>query len=322
MRTLLLAGCVVLFGGSARAEVFPVFNAKCTYRATHIVVAATAPGGAGRFKVAESWLGDLKAGEQLTIPGLAKHAKGDMVLFLARDADPKAAELWKPVGIGKDWQVSVVWFDGEKVLAVRRDWNSPVVSEYLTANSRKEFKGVVEFYLETDRAFAAARDATDFGERAAVYTKIVNGRYDRKDEAFEELGKCGPKALPALRAYLKAPADYQHAYAVRALVAAGGKDVVPELHAMLETELAYWKETGPKLQKLWWLDDHAKNEPWKRFSLLGSLVAVYEVEPTPAYRKTLVALRDALRVMPGINNESGIENMPDRCEKALKKGDR
>jgi hypothetical protein len=260
----------------------------------------------------------------VTIPGLATDAKGDMVLFLGRDPNPKAAEPWKPVGLGTEWRVSVVWFEGEKVLAVDQPFNpGPAeVTQMRSVKSRKEFKQVIDFYLDTERAFATARAIKVPAERAAAFAKMVNGRYDRKDEAFEELGKCGPKALPALRDYLKGPPDYQHGHAVRAMVAAGGKDVVPELHAILEAELAYWKMVGPKLAKGWWLEDHTANEPWKRFRKLASLVSVYEDFPTPEYRKTVVAVRDLLRTIPAIDKDTRIGNMSDLCDGVLKKGDR
>lgn len=314
MRTSMVA-CAVLFAGSpARAEDQPEFHPACSYRATHVVVAAAEPGG--RFKVAESWKGDLKPGDTLTIPALEKDAKGDMVLFLGRDGDS-----WRPAGIGDGWLISVAWFDGEKVLAIQQgDREMAVVSEYV--NSRKEFKQIVAFYLDTERAFAAARAIEDSGERAAAFEGIVNGRYDRKDEAFEELGRCGPKALPALRAYLKGPPDYQQQYAVRAMPTAGGKDVVPELHAMLEAELSYWRKVGPTLEKSWWLADHTMNEPAMRFATLGRLVSVYEDYPTPAFRETVVAVRDLLRTIPAIDGDKRIGNMSDHCDLVLKKGDR
>jgi hypothetical protein len=325
MTCLVSAGVVGFVTASGRAEILPTFwPAGCSYKATHIVVVTTEPAGRGRFKVTESWKGDLKPGDALTIPGLAGDAKGDMALFMARDPDPKSADPWKPVSIGKEWRVSVVWFEGEKVLAVEQP-RSPGPADKMPmggVNSRKEFKQFVDYYLDTERAYSAARAIEDPGKRAAAFAKIVNGRYDRQDEAFAELGKCGPPALPALRAYLKGPADYQQAYAVRAMVAAGGKDVVPELHAMLEAELAYWKVVGPKLAKSWWLEDQATNEPWKRFGTLGSLVSVYEDHPTPAYRETVVAVRDLFRRLPVIDKDTRIGNMSDGCDRVLKKGDR
>lgn len=324
MRVLLLVGCVVLFTGpSARAESLPTFHPACSYRATHIVVVATEPGGGGRFKVAESWKGDLRPGDALTIPGLARDAKGDMVIFMARNADPKSADPWKPVGVGEEWRVSVAWFDGGKVVAVQQHLNpGPAVVSHLSfVNSRKDFKQLVAYYVDTERAFAAARAIENLGERAAAFARVVSGEYDKKDEAFVELGKCGPKALPALRAYLKRPPDYLHDDAVRAMAAAGGKDAVPELHEMLKAELAYWKAVGPKLANDWWLADPATNEPWKRFGKLGSLVSVYEDCPTPAYRETVVAVRDLLRTIPAVDKDARIGNLSDLCDRVLRKGD-
>lgn len=93
MAFLVSVGIIGFVTSSVRAECLPTFwPAGCSYRATHIVVVTVEPAGGGRFKVTESWKGDLKPGDALTIPGLARDAKGDMALFMARDPDPKSAQ--------------------------------------------------------------------------------------------------------------------------------------------------------------------------------------------------------------------------------------
>jgi hypothetical protein len=324
MRVPFLVGLVITFAGSsARAADIPLFRPTYTYWATHIVIVVTEPGG-GRFRVIESWKGDLGNGTGLTIPGLAADAKGEMVLFLSRNQDPTTADFWKPAGIGDQWRYSVVWLDGDKVSAYQRMLSTqpPELSPYVHAPTRNEFKRMIGFYLENERAFAAARALKDTDARVAAFAKIVNGFYDRKSDAFEELGKCGPKALPVLRAHLKERNDYDSAHAITAIAAAGGRDVVPELHQMLKAELEYWKQVGPTLKKYWWTENGTDNEPARRSGRLRLLIDVYASYPNPDYRATIIAVRDYLRTVPAIDQDKGTLNMSDYCDRVLKKGDR
>jgi hypothetical protein len=239
-----------------------------------------------------------------------------MILFLRRQAgwfEP----TWAPCLFG--WQTSVVWLDGDTVSAVQQ-FENPGPAEVAPlegARTSKEFRAVVDYYLGTERAFAAARATKDADKRVAAFAEIVTGEYDRKDEAFTLLGECGPKAVPVLRKVLDAKVSFDHQYAVAALARAGGPDIVPELARMIEAELVYWAETGPKLQKGWWGGD---TEPWKRHTKLFALIDTYKVHPRAALEKQLLAVRRLMRNLPVVDADSGIASLSARCD-ALLKGD-
>src|SRR4051794_15030124 len=246
---------VVWFAGpAARAESLPTFHpGTCSYRATHIVLVKTEDGGAGKFPVVESGKGGLEKDAAFPIPALAKDAKGEMVLFLRRD--PKeAANPWRPAGVFREWRTSVAWLDGDTVSAVEQLENPGPAEvqplEYI--KSRKAFREVVGYYVDTERALDAAKAETDADKRVAALAAIVTGNYDRKEEAFRLLGRCGPKAVPVLRKVLGGKPSHDHKYAVAALAAAGGRDAVPEIVKRIEAEVAWWAAAGPKLQRGWW----------------------------------------------------------------------
>ena len=79
---------VVSFAPALHAETLPEFHVgTCSYKATHIVMVKTEAAAQGKFRVVESWKGDLQKGAVLKLPALAKEGRGEMVLFL-RDGTP------------------------------------------------------------------------------------------------------------------------------------------------------------------------------------------------------------------------------------------
>jgi len=309
--------CGLLFLAAAiRAEILPTFHAGYSaHNATHIVLVKTQDGGDGTFRVVESWKGDLTADTALAIAGLAKEARGDMVLFLRRAKDQ---DDWSPAAIAKEWRTAAVWLDGDTVSAVEQEINpGPAEIQALTyIKSRKELRQIVDFYVNTDRAFDAAKAIKDPQKRVAAFAEIVNGNFDRKEEAFAELGLCGTKAVPVLRKILEGKPSHDHKCAVAAMVQAGGSEVVPELAKMIELEVTWWAENGPKLEKGWWFN--TDSEAWKRYGRLFALVDVYRNQPTTELRKQVIAVRDLMRNLPPVDADRGIASMSAHCEKVLK----
>jgi hypothetical protein len=316
MRSTLTVWGLWFIATAIRAESLPTFHpGYSSHKATHIVLVKTEEGGQGKFRVVESWKGDLKPDSTLTISGLAKEAKGDMVLFLRRD---KVGEQWKPAGIGTEWRVAVAWLDGDTVSAVEQE-NNPGPAEVQPLSyikSRKEFRQIVDYYVNTDRAFEAAKAIKDPQKRVAAFEKIINGNYDRKEEAFAELGLCGPKAVPVLRKLLEGKPTHDHKYAVAALARAGGRDIAVELAKIIESEVTWWAENGPKLEKGWWFN--TDSEAWKRHGRLFALIEVYRDRPTTEMRKQVVAVRDLMRNLPVVDTDRGIASMSAHCDKVLK----
>lgn len=300
----------------ARAETLPRFHPpSCSYEATHIVVVKTQDGGEGKFRVVEPWKGDLKADADLTIPALAKEAKGDMVLFLRRDPTD-AANPWRPASVF-GWKTSVAWLDGETVSVVQQLMN-PGPAEVLPLEDvpRKRFRGIIGYYLDTERALDAAKAEKDADKRVAALAAIVTGNYDRKEEAFNLLGQSGPKAGPVLRKVLDGKPSHDQKYAAAALAAAVGSGVAPEVAKRIEAEITWWAETGPKLERGWW--STGDSEAWKRYGTLFALVDVYRSYPTAALEKQVRAVRDLMKNLPVVDADRGIGSLSAHCDKLLR----
>jgi hypothetical protein len=310
---LLLA---LLAAPAVRADTLPSFHPSCTYKATHVIVVETQAGKDGSFRVVATWKGDLKKGDTLTIRELAKEAKGEMVLFLRRNLRAAPGEEWKPASV-YDWQTSVAWLEGDTVKAVQQREN-PGPAEVLPlegVKSREHFKDVIFYYLRTEQQFEKVKGTRDEETRVALLAEMVNGAFDRKEEAFAQLGRCGPKAVPVLRKFLKLPLNHQQKYAVTAFAAAGGKEVAGEINEMIDAEMGYWKETGPTLTKGWWFA--TDGEPWIRYGRLSALVSVYRTLPSEDLKKRVVEVRDFFSKLPSVRQDQRIGQISELCERVL-----
>jgi hypothetical protein len=315
MRRVFRLVTVMLFFccSASYAKNLPEFHTRmCTYRAKQVVVVKTVSAAEGKFRVEESWKGDLKQGGELVVPGLVKEAKGHMILFLKYDANWESAVHWHPAGF--DWHTTVVWLDEDDVAYAVEQQNNPGPAEIVRIGTRSRLKENVRYFLKTEADLAAAKGTKDVDRRVGLLAAIVNGDYDRKDEAFVELGRCGPKALPILRKFLSGPANYSQYHAVMAFAESGGKDVGAELASMLEEELAYWKKVAPTLKLGWYTgSDH---EPSQRFTKLNAFIYLYETQRIPELRKTLSVTRDLLRTFP-TSRSNQLDQMGDATAKVL-----
>jgi len=188
------------------------------------------------------------------------------------------------------------------------------VAPLTSCKTRAEFKEMIFFYLRTERQLAAAKAARNTEERVRILAAVVTGHYDRKDEACAELGRCGQAAVPALRQFIRGPLDHAQKYAIAAMADAGGDSVLPELDAMLQEELAYWKETAPTLKKGWWSAGPGSPKPWIRYGNLFALLHAFKKHPYPPARQHITAVRDFFRAQPVFEEDNRITRIPDYCD--------
>jgi hypothetical protein len=304
----LAVAIVALLAAGARAETEPTFHPAITYDASHVVLVETVSAKEAKVRVVESWKGDFAPDQVFTVPGLEKLADGRMVLFLRQ---PPLGGAWQ--GAGSDLRLSMVWVKGKTVSGVQQLRGPAEVGDL--GIDAVGFKKVVERYVRTETSFAKLKAETDVGKKVEVLAEVINGDFDKKDEAFAELGECGDKAVPVLRKFVQGPLNFQQPYAVAALARAGGKDVVPELTKMLEQELDYWKKTAPDLKKGWW--QSGQGEPWMRYGKLGALVNVYATHKDGDLRKAVEATRDLFRKLPVFEEDKGISRIADECDRVL-----
>ena len=80
--------------------------------------------------------------------------------------------------------------------------------------------------------------------------------------ALRELGKSGESAVPVIREMLSdSNFSDEESDLTKALAAAGGESVGPELDANLREQLAFWQTNGPVLSTGWWNQDENPHAP-------------------------------------------------------------
>jgi hypothetical protein len=124
------------FGGN---HFYLPFNLeRCLKGATHVVVVSEGEKIDGTVEVLESWLGGLRKGDTLQLPGLAEfaipelrkilkrrdrgptHVTGSrMVLFLRRQAEEADSSKGAWVAAGSEIGASVAWIEGGETYTVR-----------------------------------------------------------------------------------------------------------------------------------------------------------------------------------------------------------
>ena len=251
----------------------------CAWCAERIVVVSEGDKFDGVVEVLESWKGDLKKGDRLTVPELAAYAPEKMravsrhqlrpaevvppsvtgsrvVLFLMRTEQKHAGvgpgrPVWVPVGglFEPEIRESMAWVEAEKVFAFDSDFG--LTSLGMT---ERQFKQKVDWVLGVQSTITAAVQIGDPDKIAAVLPPMFRRESDFVAAmVISTLGRSGPKSMPALRGLLKDDSKLHHyAWVLGALVEAGGDAAGPDLTEILKLELAVWKKNGPRLVPGWW----------------------------------------------------------------------
>ena len=348
---------VLLFTPRTFAGIRPSFNLDyCTWQATHIVVATEGDEIDGILTVLDSWKGDLRPGEQISIPELdafkslssrelkdgiygdkshepKKYVSGlRMILFLkqkersaetapAARRDTPVDHQWEPASTsGITW--SVVWIEGGEPFAFMQIMNPG--PSLLTSYDESEQKlrerafEVTQIRQEVNEV-VAIKDQSRRAESLEPFT--TSGLYYARDLAFAELQKCGPAALPVLRRMLKDPTLLNlHGSVIKALTSVGGEKVADELTALVKDELEFWKVTGPRLNNEWWNggEDAARREMLRdRYGKV--LEALYSLRKLRAVgcKDVVTEFRDFWRSLPQLEDKRGLTQMSEECDKIL-----
>lgn len=312
----------------------------------------------GVFKVIESWKGNLIPGDQLTVPelipptdaasishypkqtgpiGTSVSGLGDklprqpagsrMVLFLKRHTPeasyPKNLSTvsgWHSSDLLNDMKASVVWIDGAQLYRFVQVLNpGPSV---LTAWEMPLAK-VKERVAEIDglqRNLAEAVSVTDGGTRAErLRPYVATAVFPAQQYALEELGKCGPSALPTIREMLDDPSFFDEGEdLIEIYIKTGGETVGKELNTLLEQELSFWQSTGPSLAMGWWNQDPSVHAPLRqRYDQTLKLILGLEHTHYAPALNTAAQLRDLWRSLPQLNDPSGLDQMARDCDELI-----
>lgn len=332
------------------------------WNATHIVVATEGKTIDGIFRVLESWKGDLNPGDTIKIPELASFkavssrtvpdpwrtstnqglvVTGDrMVLFLAKGSSDSVSEgshngfsspakmQWKSPSFFKDMSVSVVWIEQGKVYGFVQVMNpgpsllvSLGQSEDELKNREQEIKGVQDSFLQT----AAISDPARRAEALAAY--VHHSLYQARAAALEALGRTGKPALLVLRRMLADDSFLDiHYQLIEVLAEVGKGDVGPDLTALVEKGLEFWRFTGPGLKKGWWNGkgfyslEEAMPLRDRYMDVYGALLALRK-RPYRESEKVVIQFRDFWRSLPQLE-EIGMDQMTQACDALLRELDR
>ena len=344
---------------SARAAIRPSFALEYSaWRASDIVLVSEGETLDGELQILEVWKGDLKAGQPLSMPALAKFAPAEarrvsenrwsepddtspvingskMVLFLKRPAGKYGA--WQPASLGGDLNTAVVWWEADRLYGFVQVMNPGPSLLAALGPAPAVWKRRLDEVVRRQVALSAAIAIENPARRAWRLGAFANSQsYDARQAAYAELRKSGSAALPVLRALiergetekppssngtvlslLRAPDD-----AITTLAQVGGASVGPELTDMLRDETRFWKRTAPTLKVGWWNSqsiESARLESLRnRYSKLLTVVRALQITDYRGSSDDLVALRDFWRTLPQLEDSSGLSQMSEACNDALK----
>ena len=203
---------------TARAAVEPtVVLDDAAGQASDIVVVSQDASLDGRCTVFETWKGQLKRGDVLTIPGLKDFVPENsrliyygagspgagepsrvsgtrLALFLRRSSSP--AQTWEHVGPG-EMMGSVVWFDQDHAFAFAQEKNpGPVLIRRLQFHlvsgggtggvSEADVKSRVLDEVGAQGALVKAQGIADPAQRVEAFKLLVTSKYERVRTAAEE----------------------------------------------------------------------------------------------------------------------------------------
>jgi hypothetical protein len=143
------------------------------------------------------------------------------------------------------------------------------------------------------------------------------------------MGECGESALPYLRTIIADP-NLRDIYpgTIEAMSNAGGKTVVPEFIALLEAELAFWKQRAPKLHVNWRngteIDEVEKKILLEKYSYALQLVFEFSELKSPQCIPVVTAFCGYWRSLPqleGTNGRSQMSSIGDNIIADLKRED-
>jgi hypothetical protein len=333
---------------------------SCAWDATNIVVVSEGDKTDGIVEVKESWKGDLKRGDILTVPELAEfaseksravrkrrfafvdedldasrptHVTGSrIILFLIKQVENrevgKTSKIrWDPANrLWKEMKVSVAWVEKGKTYAFSQQVN-PGPSELIYAGYTEDRmkQRVLDILAMQDNLTKAIAEASPTKMDGAIKRVL---RFDSdwtKQTAIKTLAGGGKKALPVLRNMLADESlEKYHGPVVGSLAKAGGAEIASEVATMLEQESSFWKKTGPTLKENWW---NGAGLQWQdveklrnRYSKTLAVMQAVGEIRSDGARKTLIDFRDFWNSLPQLGELAGFDDIFERALDRLTPG--
>lgn len=287
MRTIITCILVLLLPIFTHAETLPSFQLEWfAWQATHIVLVTEGEKIDGVVTVLESWRGDLKPGDTLNLPELAKFAPEDarqvidpdprpnasknstqvtgkrMVLFLCKTALLELDDYKRTRAKEKEWvgcgfgelKYSTTWLDNNSAYSYCQ-WMNPGPTIISERSSEKHFMEQLVGHLKVRKVcednginlHAASDSAT-----ADQYRKFEDWYGGINLCPLAVLSQVKPNGLNEIRKMLND--ESLHLFRgelVSVLAFGGGKEVAPEIARILDGETQFWKVAGPGLKPGW-----------------------------------------------------------------------
>lgn len=348
LRVGLLSALVFSFVQPSLAGIRSSFSLDyCSWHATEIVLVGVTP-IPGTFRVMESWKGDLKLGNLVTVPELqpppgateiaaypkefaeilkgrlnkqipAQRVGSQMILFLKK-APEATSDRSEPADLFGEMKASAVWIDGGQLYAFLQVMNpgpSVLVPWDMSLDNVKDrLREIRRIQLELTKVIAI-EDGVARAEGLKVY--VSSDVFEAQQLALSELGKSGPKAVATIRKMLSDPAFADEGAAlVKAFAEAGGESVGEELSRRLQEQLEFWQANAPALAEGWWDQDASPHAPLReRYMQTWELVLALERLHYRPAAITAEQLGDFWRSLPQLNDTSGLNQLATECDKLV-----
>jgi hypothetical protein len=174
--------------------------------------------------------------------------------------------------------------------------------------------------LHEQRVLKSIVEIPDKRARADELAPFIQSDYRlARTYVFKQMEICGEDGLPTLRGILNDQAAIEeHGQAIEALVEIEGPKAGPELTALLETDLSFWRSVGPTLKGGWQNDDRTPQAPLtRRYSRTVDLVRALEDIRFAGGRRVIAELRDLWQSVPPMNKADSHSEMIDECNRVL-----
>jgi len=246
-----------------------------------------------------------------------------MVLFL--HAHITADQTWEARSPGHEIRDSVVWIEGGNTYAFLQESNpGPSLLTPLWPTEDKLKRDALAI-IETEEAMARILQNDDLPQRPEQLRPFARSElWTARHNALAAIGKCGTNGLAVLRSMLtdETMANH-HDEVIRAMGAAAGTSVGPELTTLVQTELQFWKQTAPGLKDGWWngagLKSTEAQDLRNRYLKLQAAVRVLGDTRYKDCVDVVTDLRDLWRSLPQLEDQdrNGLTQMSDECDSAL-----
>jgi hypothetical protein len=333
------AASLLVLVSVCRAGYRPSFSLEeCAWNAPDIVLASNqgpAP------TVLETWRGELTKAAAIQVLDLPKAplevtsrdrtalrktvGSQQVVLFLKPAPTPPFApgtNTWVGVSAFGGTQVSAVWIDDGHAYAFLQVRNPGPTQLRALGKDAARFKQETLDIVAAKGLLARAIAIAEPARRVEALEPMAKGKYwHQRHEAIAALGNCGPAAVVCLRQMLRTYGN-ETGEVTSALARAAGENAGPEMTAVLEEDVAFWKSVAADLPVGWWNNlssEQKRHQCQSRYCILGpAMGSVVALHYSPA-RKPVLELRDLWVSLPQLNDKSGLNQITEGCNQALLK---